>query len=56
MFAKTLITITVLDDAWKVEIGQAMKIFFFENNPLYGMAQSCLRYQKIHVELWTVTS
>ena len=50
MFAKTLITINVLDDACKllkVGIGQAVKIIFLEKNPLYGMLQSCQRYQKI---------
>ena len=54
LFAKMFITITVLDDACKLLKSwnrPSCEIFFFENNPLYGMAQSCLRCQKIYVEL-----
>ena len=52
LFAKTLITITDLDDVWKVLkswIGQFVKKFPLENNLLYKVAKTL-------IELWTVTS
>ena len=54
MFAKTPITITVLDGACKLLKSwnkPSREIFFPRNNPLYDMPQSCQRYQKIHIEL-----